>query len=127
LLKEGMIDNAAVRGEQLRRGLAQLQSAQPNLGEMRGLGLMTAVEVVHSDTRAPNPVLRDALIQAAFQEGLLLLGCGESALRFCPPLCISAEQVETALVLLGKVLSGQNATSNDFASYSPHEGSVANG
>ncbi|MCI0739440.1 MAG: aminotransferase class III-fold pyridoxal phosphate-dependent enzyme, partial [Gemmataceae bacterium] len=33
LLKEGMIDNAAVRGEQLRRGLAQLQSAQPNLGE----------------------------------------------------------------------------------------------
>ena len=44
-------------------------------------------------------------MQSAFQHGLLLLGCGESAIRFCPPLCISSEQVDTALSILGKVLA----------------------
>ncbi len=127
LLQNGMIANASARGEQLRRSFFQLKSGHQSLGEVRGLGLMTAVDVVQSETRAPDPARRDAVVQAAFQEGLLLLGCGESAIRFCPPLCISAEQIETALVLLGRVLSGQNAARNDFASYSPHEGSVAGG
>ena len=35
---------------------------------------------------------------------VLLLGCGESGVRFCPPLCISAAQVETALVLMREVI-----------------------
>ena len=43
--------------------------------------------------------------QAAFRRGLLLLGCGDSAIRFCPPLCITAEQVETALRILDTVLT----------------------
>ena len=45
-------------------------------------------------------------MQTAFRQGLLLLGCGESAIRFCPPLCITAEQVETALGILDEVLAG---------------------
>ena len=57
------------------------------------------------DDTAPAPALRDNLVQAAFQRGLLLLGCGESAIRFCPPLCISAEQVETALGILADLLT----------------------
>ena len=40
-------------------------------------------------------------------EGLLLLGAGDSAIRFCPPLCISAEQVETALQILGGILANR--------------------
>ena len=55
----------------------------------------------------PDPARRDAIIQAAFHRGLLLLGCGESAMRFCPPLCITAEQVDTALALLDGVLRSQ--------------------
>jgi 4-aminobutyrate aminotransferase len=50
--------------------------------------------------------LREAVVQSAFRRGLLLLGCGESAIRFCPPLCISAAQVETALGILRGILSG---------------------
>ena len=40
---------------------------------------------------------RDAIVEAAFHRGLLLLGCGKSGVRFCPGLCVTAEQVEAAL------------------------------
>ena len=53
----------------------------------------------------PDPKGREAVVQAAFRRGLLLLGCGESGLRFCPPLCVTAEQVETCLRLLDEVLA----------------------
>jgi len=72
-------------------------------GEVRGLGLMVALDI-HQDGKTA-PGLRDELVQAAFRRGLLLLGCGESAIRFCPPLCISAEQISTALAILANVLA----------------------
>jgi 4-aminobutyrate aminotransferase len=98
--------NAAQRGEQLRLGLAKLQRLHPELGDVRGLGLMVAADCVKAGERlAPDPALRDQIVQSAFHRGLLLLGAGESALRFCPPLCISAEQVDTALRILGGVLA----------------------
>ena len=65
---------------------------------------MTAVDVVQPGTAGPNPTLREQVIQAAFRRGLLLLGCGESALRFCPPLCVTAAQVDTALRVLDEVI-----------------------
>jgi 4-aminobutyrate aminotransferase len=108
LLDNGYTANAAERGEQLRQGLLKLQRQFPHVGDVRGLGLMVAVDLVEArDRQTPDPVLREQIVQSAFQRGLLLLGCGESALRFCPPLCITAEQVETALGILGGVLAEQ--------------------
>jgi len=95
LLQQGMMANASERGEQLRAGLRRLAARHADLGEVRGLGLMTAVDVRG----------REAILHRAFQRGLLLLGCGESAIRFCPPLCVTAAQVETALDLFDAVLS----------------------
>ncbi len=63
---------------------------------------MIAMDLVRDGK--PDPAVRDAAIQAAFRRGLLLLGCGESAIRFCPPLCIDTRQVETALGILAGVL-----------------------
>jgi 4-aminobutyrate aminotransferase len=106
LLQGGYTANAAERGEQLRQGLLRLQKKYSCLGEVRGLGLMMAIDLVRE--RQPllhDPALRDEMVQRAFQHGLLLLGCGESAIRFCPPLCITAEQVETALHILDAVLA----------------------
>jgi 4-aminobutyrate aminotransferase len=60
-----------------------------------------------NERAAPDPAARDAMVQTAFQQGLLLLGCGDSAIRFCPPLCVSAEQVETALHILGGILASR--------------------
>jgi 4-aminobutyrate aminotransferase len=106
LLEQCYTANAAERGEQLRRGLGKLQRSFAQIGDVRGLGLMVAADILQADDhQAPDPAARDEIVQAAFHQGLLLLGCGESALRFCPPLCITAEQVETALHILAGVLA----------------------
>jgi 4-aminobutyrate aminotransferase len=105
LLQREYLANATARGEQLHQGLLALGRRHTVLRNPRGLGLMRAVDVVDPNTGRPNAGLRDDLIQAAFHRGLLLLGCGENAIRFCPPLCISAEQIDTALQLLDTTLS----------------------
>jgi 4-aminobutyrate aminotransferase len=105
LLEAGYMANAAARGEQLKQGLSRLPQ-RPPVGDVRGLGLMVALDIVSS--RAPYtlaPALRDEIVQSAFHRGLLLLGCGESAIRFCPPLCITAAQVDRALEILAGILA----------------------
>ncbi len=109
LLESGYTANAAQRGEQLRQGLLQLQREVAEVGDVRGLGLMVAMDVVRSGGQTSDPARRDELIQEAFRNGLLLLGCGESAVRFCPPLCVTAGQVETALRILSGLLAGRKA------------------
>jgi len=110
LLEKSYTANAAARGDQLREGLGQLQKQSRHAGDVRGLGLMVAMDVVDEQAgQTPNPALRDEIVQTAFHRGLLLLGCGESALRFCPPLCITAEQVDRALEILAAVLCEQRA------------------
>jgi 4-aminobutyrate aminotransferase len=116
LLEREYMANADARGKQLRDGLKRLTLRHGCLGGIRGLGLMTAVDVVKEEPpREHFPALREKVIQAAFQQGLLLLGCGESAIRFCPPLCISAEQVETCLHILDTVLTEAEAVQEAMA------------
>ncbi|MCZ2342704.1 MAG: acetyl ornithine aminotransferase family protein [Bacteroidales bacterium] len=105
LLEREYVRNSAERGEQLRAGLRSLVTQHTILANVRGLGLMTAVDLVHPDDGAYAPTLREQVIQSAFRRGLLLLGCGESAIRFCPPLCVTAQQVQTALTLFGEALT----------------------
>jgi 4-aminobutyrate aminotransferase len=110
LLQREYIANAAQRGEQLRQALTRMQPQFPELGEVRGLGLMMAVDLVKDrEAGILDAALRDEVVQDAFHKGLLLLGCGEAAIRFCPPLCVTAGQVETALRLLGEVLAERRA------------------
>jgi len=98
LLEREYMNNATTRGEQLREGLRKLATKHTYLSGVRGLGLMTAVDL---QTAAE----RDRVIQNCFRRGLLLLGCGDSAVRFCPPLCITSEHVEIALRILDDVLT----------------------
>jgi 4-aminobutyrate aminotransferase len=110
LLEEGYTANAEARGNQLQSGLGGLQGRHPQLGEVRGLGLMVACDVVRADERSTlDPQSRDEIVQLAYRRGLLLLGCGEAAIRFCPPLCITAAQIETALGILEAVLADRQA------------------
>ncbi|HEX4130606.1 MAG TPA: aminotransferase class III-fold pyridoxal phosphate-dependent enzyme [Pirellulales bacterium] len=108
LVEREYLANAAVRGEQLHAGLVQLAERFPILANPRGRGLMRAI-----DCTAPNDGSADDLdrrrcrniVHAAFAKGLLLLSCGRAALRFCPPLCVTADEVDTALRILGAVLA----------------------
>jgi 4-aminobutyrate aminotransferase len=84
--------------------LARLKSwvkKYPNVGDARGRGLMLAIELVEDkETRNPVSVLRDRIVDLAFQNGLLLLGCGETSIRLCPSLLISKQEADIALDIL---------------------------
>lgn len=97
--------NAAERGDQLAEGLRRITSGLSLVREVRGKGLMIGVEI-QDEAGGEAPGLRDRIIDAAFHRGLLLLPCGPSALRFCPPLCLTEKQVEIGLKLFGAALDG---------------------
>jgi len=102
LVERQYMANARQRGEQLRAGLARLAEENTCLANVRGLGLMMAVDVVGA--AGPDPARRHQLIQAAFHQGLLLLGCGQAGIRFSPALCITSGEVDTALDILGRIV-----------------------
>jgi len=97
LVEREYMENARERGEQLLVGLRRLAAQSSRLASPRGLGLMVAIDAVGPD--GLDPILRDAIVEAAFHRGLLLLGCGKAGVRFCPGLCVTPEQVETALTI----------------------------
>jgi len=100
LLEEGLVENAAQVGARLKDQLTALQTRHAAIGEVRGLGLMIGVDFEHSDDgHAPDGKLRDRVMQKCFERGLLLLSCGESTLRFCPPLIVTGEEAATAVGL----------------------------
>ncbi len=95
LLEREYLQNAMERGKQLLRSLHHLVERDTNLAEPRGLGLMVAIDAVGPE--GLEPARREAIIDAAFQRGLLLLGCGKAGVRFCPGLCVTAEQIDAAV------------------------------
>ena len=100
LLEEGLVENAAKVGAILKDQLAALKGRHAVIGDVRGLGLMIGVEFVTRDSaHIPDAQLRDRVMQKCFEKGLLLLSCGESTLRFCPPLIVTAAEVKTAVAI----------------------------
>ena len=94
--------NAERRGAELVAGLRRLAESHPCIVEVRGKGLMIGAEIGSPD--GPDPDRRDRIILEAFRRGLLLLPCGPSTIRFCPPLCLSSRQVEIGLAILADAL-----------------------
>ena len=99
--------NAERRGRELRAGLESLKPRAPQIHEVRGLGLMIGAEI--RSAGEPDPALRDRIIDLAFRRGLLLLPCGPSTIRFCPPLCLSRRQVQIGLRLFDDALASVDA------------------
>jgi 4-aminobutyrate aminotransferase len=103
LLEAGLTGNAQKMGVLLQDGLSKLSQRFAQVSLPRGKGLMVAVDLLNVEGTL-NPVLRDQLVDRAFYKGLLLLGCGKAAIRFCPPLVIDSEQIHTALEILTELL-----------------------
>jgi 4-aminobutyrate aminotransferase len=98
LLEEGLVENAGRMGQHMRNRMRDWPARFPNVGEVRGLGLMIGVEMVRDQaTRAKAPDLRDRIVNLAFDRGLLVLGAGENSLRLCPPLVITKDQCDFAM------------------------------
>jgi 4-aminobutyrate aminotransferase len=101
LLEGGLISNAAGMGEYLLDRLREFPARFRNVGDVRGLGLMIAIELVSDQrTKERAPQLRDRLEYLAFERGLLVLGAGPNSIRLCPPLVINRPQADFAVETL---------------------------
>jgi len=105
LIEREYATNAEKVGAHFMKRLRELQSRHPVIGEVRGKGLMIGMELV-SDRANRTPCTEScrAVITRAFHRGLLLLPCGQSTVRFMPPLTVSVAQVDEAVTLLEAAL-----------------------
>jgi len=105
LLETRLMRNAGVMGEYLKTRLLELARRYPSMGDVRGAGLMLGIELVKDRvTKEPAVDMRNKIIQKAFRRGLLLLGCGESGIRFTPPLVVTKKEVDVAIEILDRCL-----------------------
>jgi 4-aminobutyrate aminotransferase len=106
LLREQYVQNAATVGEHLMSGLRELQNKHPIIGDVRGRGLMIGVELVRDRKTKERAVEeRNAIVQAMFTRGILILGAGRNAVRFAPPLVITKAQADDVLRIFDESLT----------------------
>ena len=105
LSREGMANAARVGGLMLER-LDGWKKTHPLVGDVRGRGLMIGIELVKDKaTREPATALRNRVETLAFERGLMVLGCGETTLRLCPPLIVSEQEATVALDILEEAIT----------------------
>ena len=103
---EGLVANAALRGRQLREGLEALKEKYPIMGEVRGMGLMQAVEMVGPD-KAPSPEAVARLFELTRRNGLLIGkgGLMGNVVRITPALNVTRDHVDEALARLDRSMA----------------------
>jgi 4-aminobutyrate aminotransferase len=105
LEREGL-KNAATVGEKTLERLRPWVAKHPTVGEVRGRGLMIGIEIVKDQqSRTPAGPMRDKIVELAFERGLLILGCGETSVRLCPPLIVKQQEVDIALDILEECIT----------------------
>ncbi|HKZ72890.1 MAG TPA: aminotransferase class III-fold pyridoxal phosphate-dependent enzyme, partial [Steroidobacteraceae bacterium] len=93
--------NAASVGDYFIARLRELAARFECIGDVRGKGLMIGMELVADRaSRKPARALCAAVLTRAFHNGLLLLSCGQSTVRFIPPLVVSREQIDEAMPMI---------------------------
>ncbi len=101
LVEKEYVGNARVVGEYFFTKLRELAGRHAEIGEIRGKGLMIGMELItDAKSRAPAKALCDTLVTRAYHNGLILLQCGLSTVRFMPPLMIATHDVDEAIRLL---------------------------
>jgi 4-aminobutyrate aminotransferase-like enzyme len=105
-----LADNAAVQGARLRDGLEALKAKYPSIGDVRGMGLMQALEVIDPaspDGKAPDSKKVLRVFEETRRLGLLIGkgGLYSNVIRLTPPMIVSAGQVDEALVVLDKAFA----------------------
>jgi len=106
ILQREAIDNAAKVGAKMLERLQGWKKNHSLVGDVRGRGLMIGVELVKDKTtREPATALRNRVETLCFEKGLMILGCGETSIRLCPPLVVSEEEATVALDILEDCLT----------------------
>jgi len=107
---EGLLENTKKNGDYLLSRLKELKNKYPVIGDARGLGLMTAIELIVPGTdREPNGTAAKRVLNEALSKGLLLYPCGlqSQTIRLFPPLNITRGQIDRAVHILDQSLTTQ--------------------
>ena len=100
MVRENVPQRSAERGAQLRAGLDALMEQHEWIGEVRGLGLMLAIEVVADrSSKTPDGALATKFLEATKDQGLLvgLAGLDGQVIRFAPSMLARADQIEDGI------------------------------
>jgi 4-aminobutyrate aminotransferase-like enzyme len=105
--EEKLLFNAQMMGKALRQGLESLKERFQGIGDVRGMGLMQAIELVKDrGSKEPDPQATNRLMEATRKRGLLIGkgGLFGNALRIAPPMIVNQGQIDDALRILGEGL-----------------------
>ena len=108
LTADGFLDAVDARGEQLRAGLSTLADAHPVIADVRGPGLMVAIEFRDPVTGEPDAARTAAVIAHCREQSRVLLmnaGTWGNVIRFMPPLVISEDEVALVLDAVGAAMA----------------------
>jgi 4-aminobutyrate aminotransferase len=106
LLRRELMRNAREVGTHLLEGLRALMDKHPLIGDVRGRGLMIGVECVRDRQTKDRAIEeRDAIVNAAFYRGLLVLGAGKNTIRLSPPLVLTRSEADTAIRILDEAFT----------------------
>jgi 4-aminobutyrate aminotransferase len=101
ILEREAIKNAEVVGNHMLKHMSGWPNKYNIVGDVRGRGLMLAVEIVTDKrSKAIAGPERDRIVELAFERGVLYLGCGANSVRLCPPLIVTKEQADVAMDVL---------------------------
>jgi 4-aminobutyrate aminotransferase len=108
---EGLAERAERLGHRMLEALRDLAAGHASVAEVRGRGLMLAIEFADGPTLTPRPDLVKALLAEAMSRNLLLLSCGSygQAVRIIPPLVTTDDEVDLALGIIGEALRSIDA------------------
>jgi 4-aminobutyrate aminotransferase len=111
---EGLVENAAARGTQFLAGLQRLGRKYRSIGDVRGLGLMLALEFVRpgeGDGRVPDADLTKRVLAETLDRKLIVLSAGTYAnvTRIIPPLVTTPDEIDLALRILDDSLAAAGA------------------
>jgi 4-aminobutyrate aminotransferase/(S)-3-amino-2-methylpropionate transaminase len=110
--EEGLLEKAQRLGEILHEGFREIQGRFPQVGDVRGLGPMIAMEIVKDrQSKAPDPALTTRVFDAARERGLLLMKAGMhyNVIRCLVPLVASEAEVRKGLEILGQSFEAATA------------------
>lgn len=104
---EKLVENAVVQGDRLMAGLRELQAEYPEIGDVRGRGLMVGVEFTGQDHQ-PAAEIATRVQKACIERNLLLLTCGTygNVIRWIPPLVVNSQQIDEALAIFNEAMAG---------------------
>jgi 4-aminobutyrate aminotransferase len=98
---EKLVEHSAELGAHMMKRMSSWPKNLKLVGDVRGRGLMIGVDIVKDKTsKEYGAAERDVIIEKAFEQGILFLGCGPSSIRLCPPLVVTRKQADIAMDVL---------------------------